>query len=71
TAAKSLMGNDFRLTLHRGEALRLPAGTSLQIDPDVVTTVHPSSVLRGPPEDRDQAFDALVADLRFAATLLG
>lgn len=42
TAAKSLLGNDFRLTAHRGEVLRLP----------------------------DDAFDALVADLRFAAGLL-
>jgi len=32
--------------------------------------VHPSSVLRGPPEDRDKAFGALVADLRVAGGLL-
>ncbi|MBV8348121.1 MAG: UdgX family uracil-DNA binding protein [Mycolicibacterium sp.] len=70
TAAKSLMGNDFRLTRHRGEALRLPADDpALAFDPAVVVTVHPSSVLRGPPEDREEAFDALVADLRFAGTL--
>jgi uracil-DNA glycosylase len=36
----------------------------------VAVTVHPSSVLRGPPEDRETAFDALVSDLRFAAGLL-
>ncbi len=73
TAAKSLMGNDFRLTVHRGEALRLPADENaiqLDIDPQVVVTVHPSSVLRGPPEDRNKAFDALVDDLRFAAALV-
>ncbi len=71
TAAKSLMGNDFRLTTHRQEALRLPSDDlAIQVDPRVVTTVHPSSVLRGPPEDRERAFDALVADLRFAAGLL-
>ena len=70
TAAKSLLGNDFRITAHRGEALRLPTddkAIDLDLDPQVVATVHPSSVLRGPPEDREQAFDALVADLRFAA----
>jgi uracil-DNA glycosylase len=69
TAAKSLMGNDFRLTAHRGEALHLPesAETNLDFDPDVVVSAHPSSVLRGPPEDRETAFDALVSDLRFAA----
>ena len=73
TAAKSLLGNDFRITAHRGEALRLPTddkAIDLDLDPQVVATVHPSSVLRGPPEDREQAFDALVADLRFAAGLL-
>jgi DNA polymerase len=69
TAAKSLMGNDFRLTAHRGEALHLPesAETNLDFDPNVVVSAHPSSVLRGPPEDRETAFDALVSDLRFAA----
>jgi DNA polymerase len=69
TAAKSLMGNDFRLTAHRGEALHLReyAETNLDFDPDVVVSAHPSSVLRGPQEDRETAFDALVSDLRFAA----
>jgi uracil-DNA glycosylase len=70
TAAKSLMGNDFRLTQHRGEALRLPEDATLHFNPVVVVTVHPSSVLRGAPEDRDKAFDALVADLRVAGGLL-
>jgi uracil-DNA glycosylase len=32
-----------------------------------VVSAHPSSVLRGPPQDRETAFDALVSDLRFAA----
>lgn len=73
TAAQSLMGRTFRLTAHRGEALRLPAIdeiVDLDIDPEVVVTPHPSSVLRGPPEDREKAFAALVADLRFAAGLM-
>lgn len=75
TAAQSLMGSAFRLTAHRGEALRLPALKEIDeideidIDPGVAVTVHPSSVLRGPPEAREQAFDALVSDLRFAAGL--
>ncbi len=67
TAAKSLMGNAFRLTAHRGEALLLPASAEIDFDPDVVVSAHPSSVLRGPPEDREKAFNALVSDLRFAA----
>ncbi|MCK0173284.1 MULTISPECIES: UdgX family uracil-DNA binding protein [Mycobacteriaceae] len=71
TAAKALMGNDFRLTAHRGEVLRLPSETSItDLDPEVVATVHPSSVLRGPPEDRERAFDALVDDLRVASGLM-
>jgi uracil-DNA glycosylase len=73
TAAKALMGNDFRLTKHRGEAMHLPKPeetTNLDIDPAVVVSAHPSAVLRGPPEDREKAFDALVSDLRFAAGLL-
>ena len=50
-----------------GEALRIP---DFDLDPRVAVTVHPSSVLRGPPEDREKAFDGLVSDLRFAAGLL-
>jgi DNA polymerase len=72
TAAQSLLGSTFRLTQHRGEALRLPADADkfgLDIDPAVVVSAHPSSVLRGPPSDREKAFEALVADLRFAAGL--
>ncbi|BBY15683.1 UdgX family uracil-DNA binding protein [Mycolicibacterium litorale] len=69
TAAKALLGNDFRLTEHRGEVLGLPAG-EFAIDPQVVATVHPSSVLRGPPENREQAFEALTDDLRVVAGLM-
>jgi uracil-DNA glycosylase len=69
TAAKALLGTDFRLTQHRGDALRLPP-TDLGIDPTVVATVHPSSILRGPPEDRERALEAFTEDLRVAARLL-
>jgi len=70
TAAKSLMGSDFRLTQHRGEVLHSPEIANFDFDPRLTVTVHPSSVLRGPPEDREKAFDGLVSDLRFAAGLL-
>jgi uracil-DNA glycosylase len=73
TAAKSLLGSDFRLTQHRGEVLQLPENdlsVDLDVKPRVVATVHPSAILRGPPEDREKAFDALVADLRVAAGLI-
>ena len=72
TAAKSLMGSSFRLTAHRGEVLRLPADDKridLDVDPRVVATVHPSAILRGPSEVRQNAFDALVADLQVVAGL--
>ena len=72
TAAKSVMGSNFRLTAHRGEVLRLSTGggkLALDVDPQVVATMHPSAILRGPPEDREKAFDALVDDLRLIAGL--
>ena len=68
-ASKSLLGNDFRLTAHRGEVLRLVPGGHL-CNPDLVVTVHPSSILRTTPEQRDEALNGLVDDLRFAAGLL-
>lgn len=72
TAAKSLLGNDFRLTAHRAEVLHLPAGEVQDgVDPDVVVTIHPSAVLRGPRAVRDEPFDGMVSDLRFAAKRLG
>jgi uracil-DNA glycosylase len=64
TAAKALFGSDFRVTAHRGELLDSELA-------DIVTaTVHPSSILRGPPEDRDANREALVADLRVVARAL-
>lgn len=68
TAAKSLLGNDFRLTAHRGEVLHLP-DAEVDVAPSVVVTAHPSSILRGPPEQRHDAFQALVVDLRLAGSL--
>jgi len=34
-----------------------------ELAPRVLVTVHPSSILRGPPEDRARAFAQFVADL--------
>ena len=65
TAAQALLGTGFRLTQHRGE--RFDLGADGVIGPDhsesVVATVHPSSILRGPADQRERAFDAFVADL--------
>ncbi len=72
TAAKSLLGSSFRLTAHRGEVLRLPPDARpAAVNPDVVVSIHPSAVLRMSTEDRAAAYDSLVSDLRFAASLLG
>ncbi|MBX7456536.1 UdgX family uracil-DNA binding protein [Mycolicibacterium sp. 3033] len=71
TAAKALLGNDFRLTAHRGEVLRLPdRDPDHDGDPDVIATLHPSAVLRGPADAREESFASLVADLRVAASAL-
>lgn len=72
TAAKSLLGNGFRLTQHRQEVLHLPreeAPESVR-DSKIVVTIHPSSVLRGPPAAREDSLRSLVADLAFAGGLL-
>ena len=68
TAAKALLGNDFRLTAHRGEVLHPPADDQ---DFAIVATPHPSSVLRGPVDRREAGFADLVADLRIARELIG
>ncbi len=70
TAAKALLGNDFRLTAHRGEELRLAERADPAADPAVVATLHPSAVLRGPAEAREESLASLISDLRFAAGLL-
>jgi len=71
TAAQSLLGNDFRLTQHRGETLRLPADTVPDHDAVAIATAHPSSILRLPPPDRDAAYRDLVTDLERSVELLG
>jgi uracil-DNA glycosylase len=65
TAAQSLLGPEIRVTPDRG--------VPLPWDPVqfVVVTIHPSSVLRAKNQDREQAYDGLVADLRVAAGVVG
>jgi uracil-DNA glycosylase len=63
-AAKALLGASFRVTQHRGELL------DTELAPIVTATVHPSSILRGPPEDREANREALVADLRVVSQAL-
>ena len=63
TAAKVLLGPSFRVSQQRGEVVE---GDGLRL----TATVHPSSILRGPPEQREAAFADLVDDLRAIAALL-
>jgi|RhiMethySRZTD1v2_1073278.scaffolds.fasta_scaffold01994_20 uracil-DNA glycosylase len=73
TAAKALFGPSFRVTKSRGEVLPWPASAQ---HPEefraaeggkgfAVATIHPSAVLRA--DDRDGAFNGLVADLKVIA----
>jgi uracil-DNA glycosylase family protein len=64
TAAQSLLGREFRVTQHRGELLESGLAEA------VTATVHPSSILRGEPSERDANFAAFVNDLRVVAKLL-
>jgi uracil-DNA glycosylase len=64
TAAQSLLGRQFRVTQHRGEMLESDLAEA------VTATVHPSSILRGEPSERDANFAAFVDDLRVVASLL-
>lgn len=67
TAAKALLGPGFRVTRQRGELLSRPTSRG---ERTFLATVHPSAVLRAPDDVRDEAYAALVADLRVAAGAL-
>jgi DNA polymerase len=59
TAAQGILGRTFRVTQHRGEWL------SSEIAPNVMATVHPSSILRAPDDDsRHEEMRKFVADLK-------
>jgi uracil-DNA glycosylase len=62
TAAKALLGSGFKITKSRGQVVEWEGHR-------LVPTVHPSSILRGPPEAREEAMAALVADLTVVAGL--
>jgi uracil-DNA glycosylase family protein len=63
TAAKALLGASFRVTQQRGKVLELDTPIGVR---RVLATVHPSSILRGEPADRESALAGLVADLKTA-----
>jgi uracil-DNA glycosylase family protein len=65
TAAQSLLGRQFRVTKMRG----VPVESELA--PNVVATVHPSSILRAPDEAaRQQAMRDFIRDLKAVAELI-
>lgn len=59
TAAQAILGRTFKVTEHRGEVLDVP-----DLDPVVMATVHPSSILRAPDDRaRHEQRVAFVRDL--------
>jgi DNA polymerase len=66
TAAQAILGSGFRVTRQRGQILPWEAGGR-----EIMATVHPSSILRAPDDQRGQAFEAFRADLAIAAAHLG
>jgi DNA polymerase len=62
TAAQSIMGSSFRVTVDRGRFFETDLG------PRLLATAHPSAVLRVPDKtDRERAYADLVADLSVAS----
>ncbi|HZB48241.1 MAG TPA: UdgX family uracil-DNA binding protein [Mycobacteriales bacterium] len=79
TAAKAMLGNSFRITKQRGQLMPYERGTEGTLfDTEeaavqsawIMATAHPSAVLRVPPDAREAAYQALVADLRVGAEAL-
>jgi DNA polymerase len=65
TAAQTLLGKDFKVTLHRGEVLKSPLAAH------ALATVHPSSILRaGTRAERHDQMERFTADLHVVARLL-
>ncbi|MBV8788512.1 MAG: UdgX family uracil-DNA binding protein [Mycobacterium sp.] len=70
TAAQSLLGAAFRVSTERGRPVPLPADLRFDPEPQVVATVHPSSVLRDRSDGHDDAYASFVEDLRSARAIL-
>lgn len=65
TAAQALLGKQFRVTRERGKPIPTDFAEA------VIATVHPSAVLRAPPERRELAEREFRRDIRKVAELLG
>ena len=65
TAAQGIMGQQFRVTQHRGQWLES------KVAPLVLATVHPSAILRAPDDDaRHEEMRRFVEDLKKVAAAL-
>jgi uracil-DNA glycosylase len=65
TAAQALIGKDFKVSQRRGELIMSP------LAPNVIATVHPSSILRAPDEESRRAdYARFVADLKKIAKVI-
>jgi DNA polymerase len=64
TATRALLGPRATLSRYRGSVIERDTGPSLLV------TVHPSFILRVPPQSRDSVYQGLVADLRIAGHYL-
>jgi DNA polymerase len=65
TAAKTLLGRDFLVSVQRGRVL------STEFATQTAATIHPSLVLRQPTsEDRQRELERLIADFKVVAGLL-
>jgi uracil-DNA glycosylase family protein len=65
TAAQAIIGRDYKVTQQRGQLVEC------DLAPIVTATVHPSSLLRVPPDiDRDAEIERFVSDLRRVAGYL-
>jgi uracil-DNA glycosylase len=65
TAAQALLGPQFRVSKQRGQLVESP------LAPNVLATVHPSSILRAPDDQtREVELELFIRDLRLIAPLL-
>lgn len=64
TAAQALLGAQFRVSQSRGKVFASP------LAPQVLATVHPSSLLRLDDDVRDLEISRFIKDLKMAAQLL-
>ena len=63
-AAKALLGNSFSVMASRGKVVKGPGGQKM------IASVHPSAVLRAPPDARTDAEKEFLGDMRKVARQL-